>query len=193
MSPGHPRGGPRVSRPGPAPYGILGTVNDPGLALITGGFTITAVVVTFGGNYLRDRARERMADKQSRDSAIADLLTASAELVLAVNAARAAYQHRTGTRTRLMIAAALLLDLPNLGSWRDLTDRDVLRTSLRTATGLAREQDTGSRTIVLDYAGIVKELAAAARQLGTAGVALLEAAGSGSATTPGPGAGSSGS
>ena len=113
--------------------------------------------------------------------------------MLAVNAARAAYQHRTGTRTRLMIAAALLLDLPNLGSWRDLTDRDVLRTSLRTATGLAREQDTGSRTIVLDYAGIVKELAAAARQLGTAGVALLEAAGSGSATTPGPGAGSSGS
>ena len=137
------------------PCGILGTVNDPGLALITGGFTITAVAVTFGGNYLRDKARDRRADKQSRDSAIADLLTASVEMVLAVNTARAAYQHRSNTRARLMIAAALLQDLPNLDSWRDLTDRDVIRTSLRTATGLARDQDTGNRTIVLDYAGIV--------------------------------------
>lgn len=54
-----------------------------------------------------------------------------------------------------MVTAALLRDLPNLESWKDLTDRDVIRTPLRTATGLAREQDTDSRTVVLDYAGLV--------------------------------------
>jgi len=47
--------------------------------------------VRLRGNYLRDKARDRRADKQSRDSAIADLLTTSVGLVLAVNAARAAY------------------------------------------------------------------------------------------------------
>ena len=199
-SPGRPCSGRAFPAPDRMSCGILSAVNDLGLALITslitGGFTITAVVVTFGGNRYLDKARDRRADKQSRDSAIADLLTASAELVLAVNAARAAYQHRTGIRYRLMIAAALLQDLPNLSSWRDLTDRDVLKTSLRTATGLARDQDAGNRTIVLDYAGLVipqasrfftavvavtmgtdKELADAARRLGTAGAALLEAAG----------------
>jgi hypothetical protein len=31
-------------------------VSDPGLALITGGFTVAAVIVTFGGNYLLDKA-----------------------------------------------------------------------------------------------------------------------------------------
>ena len=175
---------------------MLGTVTDLDLSLITGGFTIAAVAVTFGGNYLRDKARDRRADKQSRDAAIADLLTASVELVLAVNAIRAAYQHRTNARARLMIAAALMRDLPNLDTWKDLTDRDVMRTLLRTATGIAREQDTNARTIVLDYTGMVtpqmsrffaavtavtmgpdKALAAAARQLGTAGGALTETVG----------------
>src|SRR5580698_980225 len=74
------------ARPGRPGYGILGTVTDLGLALITGGFTIGGVVVTFGGSYLRDKARDRRADRQARDSALADLLTTSVELVLAVNA-----------------------------------------------------------------------------------------------------------
>jgi hypothetical protein len=38
-------------------------------------------MVTFGGNYLLERARDRRAARQSRDSAIADLLTTSVELV----------------------------------------------------------------------------------------------------------------
>jgi len=189
-------GAARFPPPAPALSAILGPVNAVDLSLITGGFTIAAVAVTFGGNYLRDRARDRRAGQLARDSAIADLLTTSVALVLAVNAIRAAYQHRTNGRLRLLIAAALLQDLPNLDAWRDLIDRDVIRTSLRTATGLARDQETDSRTIALDYAGMVlpqmgrffaavtavamgpsKEIAGAARQLGIAGGALLEAAG----------------
>ena len=150
-----------------------GAVTGLDLALITGGFTVAAVVVTFGGNYLLDRARDRRASRQARDAAIADLLTTSLELVLAVNSIRAAYQYRTGGRARLMIAAALLRDL----------------------TGLVRDRDTETRATVADYEGMVvpqttrffaaltvvtmgpdKKIADAARQLGVAGGALLETA-----------------
>jgi hypothetical protein len=82
---------------------------------------VSPLVVTFGGNYVRGKARDRRAEKQARDSAIADLLTTSVELALGVNAVRAAHQHRTSARARLMVAAALLRDLPNLESWKDLT------------------------------------------------------------------------
>jgi len=175
---------------------MLGAVTDLDLVLATGGFTIGAVVVTFGGNYLLERARDRRAGRQARDSAIADLLSTSVELVLAVNVIRAAYQYRTSNRARLMIAAAVLRDLPNLDSWKDLTDRDVQRTILRTTIGLARDRDAETRTTAADYAGMVtpqtsrffaavtavtmgpdKKIADAARQLGAAGGALLEAAG----------------
>ena len=53
---------------------ILSPVNALDLSLITGGFTIAAVAVTFSGNYLRDRARDRRAEKLARDSVIADVL-----------------------------------------------------------------------------------------------------------------------
>jgi hypothetical protein len=175
---------------------MLGTVSDLDVALITGGFTVAAVMVTFGGNYLLDQARDRRAARQARASAIADLLTTSVELVLAVNAIRAAYQYRTSNRARLMIGAALLRDLPNLDSWKDLTDRDVQRTMLRTVMGLSRDRDDEARATVVDYTGMVipqtsrffaavtavtlgedKKTADAARQLGTAGAVLLEASG----------------
>jgi hypothetical protein len=95
-----------------------------------------------------------------------------------------------------MIAAAILRDLPDLDSWKDLADRDVQRTFLRTTVGLARDRDAEARTTVIDYAGMVipqtsrffaavttvtmgpdKKLADAARQLGAAGGAFLEAGG----------------
>jgi hypothetical protein len=168
-------------------------VTDLDLSLITGGFTIAAVAVTFGGNALLDILHDHRARKRARDAAIADLLTASVELVLAVNAVRAAYQHRTGGRARVLIAAALLQDLPDLDTWKSLTDRTVTRTLLRTASGLAREQDVNARKIVLDYAGMAMpqisrffaavaavtlghdtDLADAARRLSAAGGELLE-------------------
>jgi hypothetical protein len=175
---------------------MLGAVTDLDVALITGGFTIGAVVVTFGGNALLERARARRAARESRDAAIAEVLAASIDLVLSVAAIRAAHEHRTNRRARLFIAAALLRDLPDLDSWKALTDRGVQRVALRTLTGLAREQDADTRMIAMDFAGLVvpktnrffaavtavtlgpdKELAAAARQLGDAAGGLLEVAG----------------
>ncbi len=112
---------------------MLGAVSDLGVALITGGFTIGAVVVTFGGNALLERARARRASGESRDAAIAEVLAA----------------------LRLFIAAALLRDLPDLDSWKAFTDRSVQRVALSTLTGLAREQDADTRMIAMDFAGLV--------------------------------------
>jgi len=134
---------------------MLGAVTDLGVALITGGFTIGAVVVTFGGNALLERARARRAARESRNAAIAEVLAASIDLVLAVAAIRAAHEHRTNRRMRLFIAAALLRDLPDLDSWKALTDRSVQRVALSTLTGLAREQDADTRMIAMDFAGLV--------------------------------------
>lgn len=175
---------------------MLGAMTDLDVALITGGFTVAAVVVTFGGNALLDTVRARRAARESRDAAIAEVLAASMDLVLAVSAIRSAHQHRTNGRAGMLIAAALLRDLPDLNSWKALTDRPVQRTALRTLTSLAREQDEAARMVALDYAAMVvpktnrffaavtavtlgpdKELAGAARQLGTAGGELLETAG----------------
>jgi hypothetical protein len=175
---------------------MLGQVSDLDVALITGGFTIGAVIVTFGGNALGAMWRARHAAREARDAAIAEVLAASVDLVLAVNAVRVAHQYRTNNRARLLIAAALLRDLPDLDSVKALTDRHVLRTALGTVTGLARERDGDTRMIALDFAAIVvpktnrffaavtaitlgpdKELAAAARRLATAGGELLEASG----------------
>ena len=112
------------------------------------------------GRYLRReraarRARARRVAGESRDAAIAEVLAASIDLVLAVAAIRAAHEHRTNRRTRLFIAAALLRDLPDLDSWKAFTDRSVQRVALSPLTGLAREQDADTRMIAMDFAGLV--------------------------------------
>ena len=62
------------------PLRHAGAVTDLDVALITGGFTIGAVGVTFGGNALLELARARRAARQSRDAAIAEVLAASIDL-----------------------------------------------------------------------------------------------------------------
>ena len=174
------------------------TVSDLDIALITGGFTIGAVIVTFGGNAVAGWLKDRRATRDARDQAIAEVLAAAMDLVLAVASLRVAYQHRTALRERMLIAAAVLPDLSAVSSWRALTDISVVRPMLRTVGMLAREQDTAKRTLALDYAATVvprtnrffaavtaltlapdKELAGAARKLADAGGALLEVAGAG--------------
>jgi len=128
-------------------------VNNLDVALITGGFTIGAVVVTFGGSAFLDSLKTRRAARQARDQAIAELLAASLDLVLAVQTIRVAHQHRTSNRVRLMAAAALLSDLPELKSWKEITDWHVMRSVLATARALAREQD--ARVVAFDMATTV--------------------------------------
>jgi hypothetical protein len=97
-------------------------VSELDIALITGGFTIAAVVVTFGGSAVADSLKARRAAKDARDQAIAEVLAASMDLVLAVASLRVAYQHRTTGRERLLIGAAVLRDVPFVSSWRGLSD-----------------------------------------------------------------------
>jgi hypothetical protein len=180
------RGGPRASD-GPGGYSEHRADH--------GGFTLGAVALTFGGNILTDWRRNSRASKAARDAAIAEVLAAAIDLMQAVNVIRSNWKHQTNWRARLLIVAALMRDIPDVHSWKDLADRALMRKLLCTARGLAHKQDEAALTFTLDYATTVaprasrfyaavtaltlggdRELAEAARKLAQAGAALLEAA-----------------
>ncbi len=171
-------------------------MSDLSIALITGGFTLGAVALTFTGTAVTDRLRSRRAARDAQDAAITELLAASADLVQAAAAIRIGWAHRTGWRQRLLIGAAVLPDFQPVRSWKDFTDHAIQRALLRTVTDLAREQDAAARALALDYAAVViprtnrffaaavtltlgpdKQLADAARKLAAAGGQMMEAAG----------------
>jgi hypothetical protein len=143
-----------------------------------------------------DHLRSRRAARDAQNAAITEVLTASIDLAQAVGMNRERWSRQTAWRARILIVAAIMQAIPDLRSWSDLADRAVLRNLLGTARDLARGQEEAARTFTLDYAtttaprtsrffaavstltlGADKELADAARNLGEAGSAFLEAAG----------------
>jgi hypothetical protein len=71
-------------------------VNGLDLALITGSFTLGAVVVTFSGNLWLETVRERRTRRRERKRAVTELLTATVELMYGVEVLRAAYDRQSG-------------------------------------------------------------------------------------------------
>jgi hypothetical protein len=78
--------------------GAVNGVSGLELALITGGFTLGAVAVTFAGNWALEWARERRAGRRERQRALAELLTAAVDLMSGTHAIRAAYEKQGGWR-----------------------------------------------------------------------------------------------
>jgi hypothetical protein len=113
------------------------------------------VALTFAGNAVTGHQRDRRAARDARDAAIAELLAASIDLVQAVNVIRSRWKHQTAWRARMLIAAALMRDIPDVSSWKDVTDRSLLRRLLGSVRDLAREQDEAAPTFTLDYSATV--------------------------------------
>jgi hypothetical protein len=174
----------------------LSGVSNLGIALIAGGFTVVAVIVTFAGNAVLARQRSRHAASAARDAAIAELLAASTDLLLAVNVIRAGWQHRTAWRTRLLLGAGILPHLYPVKTWKDFTQPGIQQALMQALTSIARQQDDAARTLALDYAAMViprmnrffaaavaitlgsdKNLADAARKAASAAGQLMETAG----------------
>jgi hypothetical protein len=82
-------------------------VTDLSVALITGGFTLGAVALTFAGSTVNDLLRNRRAARNARDAAIAELLAAAIDLVQAVNVIRSSWKHQTNWRARLPVRRVL--------------------------------------------------------------------------------------
>lgn len=165
------------------------------IALISGGFTLGGVALTFGGTFVRDWRRARRDEHASRDAAVRELLAASVDLGHAVQVLRGGWGQRTATRGRLLAGATVLRTLPELQSRKDVTSYPVLRAFLSATRDIAMEQNEDSRRLALDYTTVIvprtsrfyaavtaltlgtdRRLADAARRLAEAGGELVEAA-----------------
>ena len=62
------------------------------IALIAPVAALAGVLLTFAGNARLERLREGRSARQGQDQAIAELLTATVDLITGVQAVRAAYQ-----------------------------------------------------------------------------------------------------
>lgn len=169
------------------------------LALIPAGTALVGVALGIAGNGYLDRQRERRAAKQQRDQAIAELLTATVDLISGVQAIRAAYLKQAKWRHYIRVSAVILAAIGTvLGSDGELTT-EILRDWHKMAPGLDRllaadrELDEKQRTAALDLTTVVlprtvrffaavaaltlgpnKHIANAVRELTPAVTALLE-------------------
>jgi hypothetical protein len=84
-------------------------VTSPELAIIPAGAALIGVVLGRAGNAYLDRRRDRRTACRERDQAIAELLTATIDLITGVQAVRAAYHQQHATfRHYIRIGAGTL-------------------------------------------------------------------------------------
>jgi hypothetical protein len=169
------------------------------LALIPAGTALVGVALGIAGNGYLDRQREQRAAKQLRDQAIAELLTASVDLISGVHAIRAAYFKRARWQPYIRVAAVILASVGTVLGKDGELNTEILRDWHRMAPGFDRilaadhDLDEKQRTAALDLTSVVlprtvrffaaatvltlgpdKELANAVRDLTPAIAALLE-------------------
>lgn len=169
------------------------------LALIPAGTALAGVALGIAGNGYLDRQRECRAAKQQRDQAIAELLTATVDLVSSVQAIRSAYLKQGGWRHYVRLSAVILAAAGTVLGPDGKLSTEILRDWHRMAPGLDRivaadrELDEKQRTGALDMTSVVlprtarfyaavavltlgpdKKIADAVRELTPAVTALLE-------------------
>ena len=131
------------------------------LALIPAGAALVGVALGIIGNASLERQRDRHTARHERDQAIAELLTATIDLVAAVQAVRAAYQQQTTWRHYIRISATILAAVGTVMTSGEKLSSEMLKDWHRLSPGLDRilaadrELDDKQRTIALDLATIV--------------------------------------
>jgi hypothetical protein len=132
------------------------------LAIIPAGAALVGVVLGTVGNVYLDRRRDRRAACRERDQAIAELLTATVDLMSGVQAVRAAYHQQHATlRHYIRLSAGLLTALgstmtsPGKFNWRGLLDWHTGRPALDRLLTMDRDLDDRQRTVALDSATMV--------------------------------------
>ena len=145
-------------------WGMLGAMTNLTsleLALIPAGAALVGVALGIIGNAYLERQRDRRAARHERDQAIAELLTATIDLVAAVQAVRAAYQQQTTWRHYIRISATILAAVGSVMTSGEKLSSEMLQDWHRLSPGLDRilsadrELDDRQRTIALDLATIV--------------------------------------
>lgn len=177
----------------------MATLTTAELALIPAGTALAGVALGIAGNGYLDRRKERRAARDQRDQAIAELLTATVDVITGIQALRAAHLKQGGWRHYIRVSAILVAAMGQiLGPGGKFSD-DILGDWHRLAPGFERvltadrDLDDKQRTTALDMATLVlprtvtfytavatltlgpdKDLANAARKLNIAIADLLE-------------------
>jgi hypothetical protein len=132
------------------------------LALIPAGAALLGVALGTVGNTYRDRQKDQRAAKRERDQAIAELLTATADLVDGVQMLRAAYyRQHPGWRRNIrigatqIVAAGLVMTRRDRFTWATLRDWHSLGPGFDRLLAADRELDEQQRTVALDLATVV--------------------------------------
>jgi hypothetical protein len=169
------------------------------LALIPAGAALVGVALGTAGSAYLDRLRDRRAARRQQDQAIAELLTATVDLVSGVQTIRGAYQqhaswaHYVRLGGVIIAAAGLMTPEADEGWRRILPDWRRLGPGLERLLAADRELDENQRRVALDMGTILsprstrfyaalsvltlgpdKEIASATRKLVPGVVPLLE-------------------
>ena len=121
----------------------------------TVGAAILGGVVGYIGLALQQRRQARRDARIRTERAVAELLSAAVEIVMAVRAIREAYARRTRPRFYLRVAGVLWAAIPELTSLGALTDTETLRPLLRSALDLEHGLTESDRVTALDIASVV--------------------------------------
>jgi len=133
------------------------------LAIIpAGAAALVGVVLGTVGNAFLDRRRDRRTGCRERDQAIAELLTATVDLMTGVQAVRVAYHQKHATlrhyiRVSAGVLAALGSTMTGAGKfdWKGLLDWHTARPALDRMLAIDRELDDRQRKVALDLATMV--------------------------------------
>jgi hypothetical protein len=130
------------------------------IALIAPVAALVGVALGIVGNGYLERLRDRRRAKRTRDQAIADLLTATVDLITGAQAVRAAYQKQTRRRHYIRVAAVLVSAVGSTMKSGETLSSDLLkwdRASPAFERILAEDQhlDDRQRTVALDVATVL--------------------------------------
>ena len=138
------------------------------LALIPAGSVLAGVALGIGGQGWLDSRKERRAGLDARDQAIAELLTATVDIIQGAQALRGAYEGQAGWRRHVRRGAAIVsaagLALPGTGAGptprtggerSDVLDWRMLSSALDRLLAEIRQLDDHQRRLALDVAAVL--------------------------------------
>jgi hypothetical protein len=136
------------------------SVTPLGLALISPVAALAGVALGIAGNARLERLREQRAARRGQNQAVAELLTATVDLITGIQAVRAAYQTQTRWRHYIRVGALLISAIGSTMTNDETLSSDLLKWHrasrvLERVLAADRDLDDKQRITALDLATLV--------------------------------------
>lgn len=140
--------------------GVVASATPLELTLIAPAAALVGVALGIAGNAYLDRSRERRAAKRVQSQAIAELLTATVDLITGVQAVRGAYKQQTRWRHYIRVSGVILAAVGStmtIGETlsRELLDWRHMSPALDRIIAVDHKLDDNQRRTALDVATVV--------------------------------------